>query len=217
MFARRLLSDPGLPKRSPTTSYWQQHYEESLPDIQSKSLATHRDIVIIGSGITGCSTALTLLETEANSENPPSVTVLEARGLCSGATGRNGGHVKFNAVSEYADHKARLGHEAAVHLVRFSMSHYQAIKSAAERLGVLEIGEVREVTAITSIMDPTKVAHVKASFHDFEQTFPDLKGSYTFVEGLDETRKVSIFLGFSSSVDMFCDRYSAFQVPMQRF
>ncbi|KAG4442855.1 hypothetical protein IFR05_001651 [Cadophora sp. M221] len=198
MFARRLLADPGLPRTNPTTSYWQQHYDQNLSDIRSPTLPQHRDVVIIGSGITGCSSAVRLLEdqnetgdmnTNKSTSQPFSLTILEARGLCSGATGRNGGHVKFNAVSEYAAHKSQLGHEAAAHLVDFCMAHFQAIKSTAERLGALEVGEMRGVTAITSIMDPAKLDDARAAFRDFQGAFPNFKPSFSFVEGGEEVEK----------------------------
>lgn len=59
-----------------------------LSTIQSPELSRETDIVIIGSGITGCSVARALLEEEPL--GPVHVTILEARTLTSGATGRNG-------------------------------------------------------------------------------------------------------------------------------
>ena len=48
-----------------------------------------------GSQISGATTALTLLQ----SQTPPkSIVMLEARELCSGATGRNAGHCKPDQV-----------------------------------------------------------------------------------------------------------------------
>ncbi|KAH8662504.1 FAD dependent oxidoreductase [Xylariales sp. PMI_506] len=191
MLTRRLLADPGLPRPNPTTSYWQQEYEQAIPNVRSQNLPTYRDVVILGSGITACSAAQRLLEGNGNS-SPPSVTILEARGLCSGATGRNGGHIKFNAVFDYAKHKARLGHEAAAEIVRFSMSHYDAISAAAERLGAADIGEVRKVTAATCIMDPSMVPEAKAALVDFEDAFPEHKGQYSIYEAAEAEKKFSV-------------------------
>lgn len=79
---------PVIPVDNPTHSYWQTaphrlaSYCSPFPD--------EVDVVIIGSGITGVSVARNLCE------NAPAlrVAILEARTLCSGATGRNGGHIK---------------------------------------------------------------------------------------------------------------------------
>jgi glycine/D-amino acid oxidase-like deaminating enzyme len=56
-----------------------------LPSPTNTALPRHVDVLIIGSGITGVSCARTLLR-----KGPPSlrVLVLEARDVCSGATGR---------------------------------------------------------------------------------------------------------------------------------
>lgn len=59
------------------------------------------DVAIIGSGITGVSAAHHLAQ-----KLPPSiknVTVLEARDFCSGATGRNGGHLTAASILSYSD------------------------------------------------------------------------------------------------------------------
>ncbi|KAH6884263.1 FAD dependent oxidoreductase [Thelonectria olida] len=181
MLARRLLADPGLPNPNPTASYWQQPHPQNISEIRSSTLPGQRDVVILGSGITGCSVAQTLLEGHASI----SVTVLEARGLCSGATGRNGGHVKFNAVTEYAKHRAQLGPEAAASLVRFCLAHFPAIASQAGRHGAAEVGEVRSVTALTTFMDKSLVPDIKSSLAEFEKAFPDLQGQFRLYEGQD--------------------------------
>ena len=81
---KRIQEDPGLPVPNPTRSFWHdvlspiaRHVPETLP--------VYVDVVVIGSGITGASTARTLLR-----EGPDDLKVLmiEARDACSGATGR---------------------------------------------------------------------------------------------------------------------------------
>jgi monoamine oxidase len=77
-----------LPVPAPTVSYWQVP-EHPLASYRSP-FPESADVVIIGSGITGISIARTLVEHDASLN----VVILEARKLCSGATGRNGGHIK---------------------------------------------------------------------------------------------------------------------------
>jgi hypothetical protein len=82
---KRVNLSPGLPVNDPTLPYW------TVPPINlpahnnTATLPTHVDVLIIGSGITGVSCARTLLK-----KGPPGlrVLVLEARDVCSGATGR---------------------------------------------------------------------------------------------------------------------------------
>ena len=77
-----------LPVPSPSLSYW---------EIPPHRLASYRspfpktaDVVIIGSGITGASVARALHEKDSSLH----IVIVEARKLCSGASGRNGGHCK---------------------------------------------------------------------------------------------------------------------------
>lgn len=79
----RIDLSPGLPVNKPTLPFW------SIPpaDVPTSdtSLPTHVDIVVIGSGITGLSCTRTLLKKGPTDLH---VLVLEARDVCSGATGR---------------------------------------------------------------------------------------------------------------------------------
>lgn len=136
----------GLPWPTSTTSYWRSTLHElddfrSTPDLPDAS-----DIVIIGAGYAGVATAYHLLEAGSTA----SITLLEARGACSGATGRNGkrglteeqkthanhvlgGHLRpdlYEAISTYVE---RFGVEPAAELAEFEVSHVQAIKEFVER------------------------------------------------------------------------------------
>jgi glycine/D-amino acid oxidase-like deaminating enzyme len=85
-----------LPVANPTSSIWQTAVPSPLtnhrttPNLPSSPV----DVLVVGSGITSAFLVDELLEhAGANSTNTPrSILVLEARTLCSGATGRNGGH-----------------------------------------------------------------------------------------------------------------------------
>ena len=77
-----------LPVANSTESYWQTP-PHRLASFRS-SWQDRADVVVIGSGITGSNVARNLLEHNASLR----VVLVEARRLCSGATGRNGGHCK---------------------------------------------------------------------------------------------------------------------------
>ncbi|KAF8645987.1 hypothetical protein AX16_007414 [Volvariella volvacea WC 439] len=87
----------GLPVPNPTKSFW-------VDTPGANPLAKHgsegpltqdADVCIIGSGITGVSAAFHLSKMASNvsGEGPLKTVILEARDFCSGATGRNGGHL----------------------------------------------------------------------------------------------------------------------------
>jgi NADPH-dependent 2,4-dienoyl-CoA reductase/sulfur reductase-like enzyme len=81
---KRVNLSPGLPVNEPTLPFWTVP-PTKLPTRINTALPTHVDVLVIGSGITGVSCARTLLK-----KGPPGlrVLVLEARDVCSGATGR---------------------------------------------------------------------------------------------------------------------------------
>lgn len=94
-----------LPRQNATVSYWMTT-PGRLPD-SSYKLPKQSDIVIIGSGITGVSCAYQLaLSLPSNS----SIAIIEARSFCSGATGRNGGHLTPISALAYTDLAANPEH-----------------------------------------------------------------------------------------------------------
>ena len=85
-------ADPGLPLPNPTISSWQIPPDPLQNYRSTKSLPTEiLDVVIIGSGFSGTSVAWHLLHGDDDSQlRQLKVLMLEAREVCSGATGRNG-------------------------------------------------------------------------------------------------------------------------------
>jgi gamma-glutamylputrescine oxidase len=88
-----------------TTSYWLADAGERLP-AQSTSGPVNAgakvDVVVIGGGVTGCSCALTLAERGVR------VRLFEARGVASGASGRNGGFALRGGAMPYEHSWAEL-------------------------------------------------------------------------------------------------------------
>jgi hypothetical protein len=83
----KISQDPGQPSARPTESFWQIPPHPELSTKQSLILPETADVISIGSGMTAASIAHHLLSNDSRIN----VIVLEARTLCSGATGRNGG------------------------------------------------------------------------------------------------------------------------------
>lgn len=118
-----------LPPKS-LQSFWQTE-PHRLHDFRSTdNLPEHSDIVIIGGGYAGTSVAYHLAK-EPLAANK-SITILEARGACSGATGRNGGHLRPDLYSHIDIYCDRAGVDAAVEVAEFEISHVLAIKKLVE-------------------------------------------------------------------------------------
>lgn len=77
----------------PAVGYTQPFWRTQLDPLDSHrstpDLPRETDILIIGGGYAGASAAYHLFPEEQQG-TPPKVVLLEARELCSGATGRNG-------------------------------------------------------------------------------------------------------------------------------
>ncbi|KAK4702322.1 hypothetical protein P7C70_g3905, partial [Phenoliferia sp. Uapishka_3] len=108
------------PQPNPLPSFWTSNYSGHLKNANSTTPLPKEDvdIVIIGSGLTGSCVAAHLVDgwleqrkrlalgEDAVGEKGLSIVVLDAREFCSGATGRNGGHLtpaprfNFKSISE---------------------------------------------------------------------------------------------------------------------
>lgn len=123
--------DPGFPTNIPTESFWQSELHP-LANHQSPWPSEPVDVVVIGSGITGVNVARNLLLKWPDC----SLVLIEARSLCSGATGRNGGHIKTIAYANWESHKKTYGTDEAIRLAAFEHSHLEAMSSAAKENGI---------------------------------------------------------------------------------
>jgi ribulose 1,5-bisphosphate synthetase/thiazole synthase len=88
------LASSLLPVDNPTESFWLSEPHELHNYRSTENVPVSCDVAIIGAGYAGVSTAYNLVKGEAAQTSPRlSVTIIEARGACSGATGRNGKHL----------------------------------------------------------------------------------------------------------------------------
>lgn len=186
-----LAQDPGLPNANPSISYWQLPPLEGVADHQSAQLPSEADVVIIGSGISGTSIAWHLLK-EANRTTPLRIAMLEARQACSGATGRNGGHIRPSSYSEYAGAKEAVSQEEAAKITRMRSAHVEALISAANSLpedGRLA-AEARVVDSIDAFFHDEQWKTAVQQMQALKKEVPDIGNEWTIFEG-DEARNVS--------------------------
>jgi FAD dependent oxidoreductase len=75
------------PVADATTPFWRTELHKLDTFRSTEELPQECDVVVIGSGYAGVSTAYHILD---NNDFLPSIVMLEARGACSGASARNG-------------------------------------------------------------------------------------------------------------------------------
>ena len=170
----RVHADPGVPKDATTSSFWLQEPHPHFSSKPSTPLPAEADVVIIGSGVTGASIARTLLQSRTQNSNPsyPKVLMLEARDICSGATGRNGGHILENA-DEYADFADEFGEDAARKILRFRLAHLREMLSVAEELGLTEVAQARKVQFLSAYFGDENWRSAKERLRRFKKGMPE--------------------------------------------
>ncbi|KAJ4990331.1 FAD dependent oxidoreductase [Stagonosporopsis vannaccii] len=123
----------GAPTANPMPSYW-HHPKSPLANINHGKDDSHEpfDFVIIGSGISGTMIAYNLLKRYPKHR----IMMLEAREICSGATGRNGGHTKAASYRSFLQHSEELGKEEALKIARMEYDNIIETHRLAEALKI---------------------------------------------------------------------------------
>lgn len=172
------LNDPQLPQLHPTTSFWQLPPHPTLSEVQSAKLPGITDYAIIGSGVTGCSIAKTLLDhPPASPSIASSVAVFEARTLTSGATGRNGGLLTSFVPADYKLLSERFGHEQAVKIARFAnrtLEKMHDLGNSSEELK--EASEARKLHQVLCYEDEAAFREAQQSWRIYEEHVPEDRG-----------------------------------------
>ncbi|KAI5236657.1 nucleotide-binding domain-containing protein [Aureobasidium subglaciale] len=149
----RINHGPSLPNRNPTKSYWLENPPfPELVNTRSNELPTETDVIIIGSGITGAAVARSLLQEGKRNGRDINITILEARDICSGATGRNGGHIKVSPHESFEAFEKKFGTERAVALTKFQLRHLECLTELCRVESFVE-AECRVVETVDLFLD----------------------------------------------------------------
>lgn len=84
-----IIQDRGFPAENALSSYWLQTPYDLATFCSAEKVPDQCDIAIIGTGLAGVATAYHILS-DSNLRTKPNIVLLEARQVCTGATGRNG-------------------------------------------------------------------------------------------------------------------------------
>lgn len=142
-------------------------------------------MAIIGSGVTGLGVAMSLLKNDPQIR----VTVLEARELCSGATGRNGGQLAINAAETYEESRARLGPDMALKIVHFTLQTLDRMRQMASDFDITD-AEISNVNKVRGFLDQDMFEKAQKGVALLESDDPSLKGLYKIINA-DACLKVS--------------------------
>lgn len=169
--------------------------------IQSSNLPEVTDFVVIGSGITGCSVTKSLLEHPTLQGRSAHVTLLEARTLVSGATGRNGGHLVSASGHTYSDLASRYGEENAKQITRFSIRNIDYILKMVRNMDkdLQRYSQIRNLIKVMVAGDQETWEHARASLAKFKDAVPEHRDYHRVVEQ-ENVADVSVSSGFQPSI-----------------
>lgn len=115
-----------FPGPNPARCFWQDERDEFSDYRSTETLPEDADIVIIGAGYAGVSTAYHLTEQDGGATK--SICILEARAACSGATGRNGGHCRPDFYGHIPTYMDRAGARAGAEIAEFEIATLRDLK-----------------------------------------------------------------------------------------
>jgi glycine/D-amino acid oxidase-like deaminating enzyme len=178
---KQLISDPQLPHQTPTTALWQLPIAEDIGGIQSSHLPEKVDYAIIGTGVAGCGVTRSILTNSRSGST--TVGVFEARGLCSGATGRNGGQLTRLPPTRHTFMVEEFGTEQANKIMRLTVRGLQEMHSLAESQGpdFLAATKKTHTEKFFAYFDQESWTETVEAVKLFETEVPEEKGAYELV------------------------------------
>ncbi|KAK7998449.1 ADP-ribosylation factor GTPase-activating protein GCS1 [Apiospora arundinis] len=187
--------DPGYPVKNPSISFWQLPAHPDVADHQSEKLPESADVVIIGSGVAGTSVAWHLLMEHKNNSTTkmPKVAMLEARQACSGATGRNGGHIRPSTYEDYEVNKQFTTKEEAAKIAKLRVHHVDALIRAANKLpeAARKASSVREVDSLDVFFEEDKWARALEQYETLKKEIPEIAAEFGRLDR-EEARRISL-------------------------
>ncbi len=153
---------------------WYSATAHPAPDHPQLRGAERADVVVLGAGICGLSTAIEL------AERGYSVIVLEGERVGWGASGRSGGQAIFGYGCDMSTLEAQLGHDDARKLFDWSVEGIDLIAERCRRYNIdCDLAPGHAHAAIK----PRQVEELKHWQHDLEQNY-----GYTGTEFWDRAR-----------------------------
>ena len=174
---KRASLSPGIPSPQPAQTYWlNDPPHPELVNLCSPELPQTADVVIIGSGIAGAAVARSLLHERRrrNTRTSERVVVLDARQLCSGATARNGGHIKAALYDNFSRFSKLLPKDRAAAVARFQSLHLECLIEVCQSEGI-ESAEARKVETADFFLDSPSFSKAVADVDELKKWLPEVE------------------------------------------
>ncbi|KAF9462553.1 FAD dependent oxidoreductase [Collybia nuda] len=171
-----------LPVPNSTRSFWLYGTPDANPLAREGStgdLPSDVDICIIGSGITGVSAAYhlaKLFDGHKDIDKPLKAVILEARDFCSGATGRNGGHLSPTRFLDFARLEATYGTDEAKRQHALEKHTAQSLIDIIKNGGLENTVDYVPVDHVAIFLAEQEIEEARADYSTAEAADLDLSG-----------------------------------------
>lgn len=173
-----------------TLPFWRTDLHHLDSHRSTDSIPSEADIVVIGAGYAGISTIYHLLQQSDQRPQPgPSIVILEAREICSGASGRNGGHVKPDVYFNLTKYSKKFGVEAATEFAKFEAANVMAVKDVVERESI--DCDFVLTRAMDVYLDERQAEVVEKEWREVQRLGKASLGDVQFIKG-ESAERVSI-------------------------
>ncbi|TLD32903.1 hypothetical protein PspLS_00003 [Pyricularia sp. CBS 133598] len=176
--------DWGLPVPNPSKSFWQMPPHAEVADHESTVFPTMWGWHLLRGGDD---------DENAQAQSPLRIVMLEARQTCSGATGRNGGHLRPSSHVEHHDAKEITFVEDAAKMTVLRAKHVEAMIEAAALLP--EEGrvasEARSMDSIDAYFDEDEWKTAREQWEVLRKEVPEVGNEWFAFEG-EEARNISL-------------------------
>ncbi|POS75665.1 FAD dependent oxidoreductase [Diaporthe helianthi] len=172
----------GLPVANATLPFWRTEPHDLDTCRSTEALPRQCDLLVIGAGYAGVSTVYHLLDSD-NAPDPSKMVMLEAREACSGASGRNGGHIKPDVYYNILKYTEKYGSANAAAFARFEAANVLAVKELVERERI-ECDFVLTRT-LDVYLDEAHARSTHATYQELRRIGVADLGDIHYTEGLD--------------------------------
>ncbi|KAK1703102.1 FAD dependent oxidoreductase [Colletotrichum lupini] len=190
------MSETPFPVPNAITTYWRKDLHPLDSHQSSETLPAEQDIVIIGAGYSGAASAYYLLDgTDPSSR--PTVTILEARQACSGATARNGGHVRPDLYAGLPARAKRYDQETADEMALFELANLHAVRDLVQEKKI--DCDFRMTTSMAVLRDPALAKPIKEGLDELLQWNSPTAKLVHYLEG----KEAATFSGVKDATAVF--------------
>ncbi|KAF4502179.1 Gamma-glutamylputrescine oxidoreductase [Fusarium agapanthi] len=166
-----------------------------ISNYQSAEFPPSADVVIIGSGLSGAFIAHQLLSS-SSANKPKSVVMLEARNAASGATGRNGGHIKPDCYRGFTSYSILHGTDVAKAQCEFEAVNYQETAKFIQESNLAAEVDLVQYRSADVYLTPESWKTGLASYNGFKEAGGDVSDIHVLSKAeAEESLRVKVCYG----------------------